>query len=338
MPLVTASLLLGTASPAGAQAAADSAERVERGGALYRSHCLRCHGASGDDSGYPGIVPLAGIDRRLAGEEIAELSAPFVGRVFEGDDARALVAYLATLGGAKGFAEPGFLFSPYLLDKKRNDVHGYRIVDVRPQAAYDESHVVNAVPWPEAAGAGSPGGEPGALAPALAGLGIGPETCVVVYDEQGGPDAASLWWRLLRAGHERAAVLDGGWTAWREAGYAVSSTRPRIEAAAYDGAPAHVTPHDAPAAETPVLRLGTPPEDSPFGEPSIWFDSRATRGEGGLREAAEIARHLEGAGMALPGQYRVADPGPELGYLVLLLHLTGREATYHVGSRVLSVR
>jgi thiosulfate/3-mercaptopyruvate sulfurtransferase len=51
-------------------------------------------------------------------------------------------------------------------------------------------------------------------------LGIGPGTQVVAYDESTGALAAArLWWLLRWAGHESAAVLDGGCKAWTAAGY-----------------------------------------------------------------------------------------------------------------------
>lgn len=47
---------------------------------------------------------------------------------------------------------------------------------------------------------------------------------VVVYDDaQGALAAARLWWLLRLAGIRNAAVLDGGWAAWRAAGLAVES-------------------------------------------------------------------------------------------------------------------
>lgn len=46
--------------------------------------------------------------------------------------------------------------------------------------------------------------------------GIGSGTQVVSYDDAGGALAASrLWWMLRWLGHDLAAVLDGGWQAWR---------------------------------------------------------------------------------------------------------------------------
>ncbi len=45
--------------------------------------------------------------------------------------------------------------------------------------------------------------------------GITPDTQVAAYDDQGGGlGAARLWWMLRYMGHERVAVLDGGWQAW----------------------------------------------------------------------------------------------------------------------------
>lgn len=48
--------------------------------------------------------------------------------------------------------------------------------------------------------------------------GVGEDTQVVVYDDSGGAFAARLWWLLRWLGHAVVAVLDGGLTAWREAG------------------------------------------------------------------------------------------------------------------------
>ena len=49
-------------------------------------------------------------------------------------------------------------------------------------------------------------------------LGVGDESTVVVYDSGIGTWAARLWWLLRSFGHERVAVLDGGYTAWRAEG------------------------------------------------------------------------------------------------------------------------
>lgn len=48
--------------------------------------------------------------------------------------------------------------------------------------------------------------------------GVTPATQVVAYDASGGLYASRLWWMLGWAGHDRAAVLDGGLPAWIAAG------------------------------------------------------------------------------------------------------------------------
>ena len=45
--------------------------------------------------------------------------------------------------------------------------------------------------------------------------GIRPDTQVVAYDQGPGMFAARLWWTLKWLGHEKVAVLDGGWAKWQ---------------------------------------------------------------------------------------------------------------------------
>lgn len=62
---------------------------------------------------------------------------------------------------------------------------------------------------------------PEAFATRIATLGIGPANTVVVYDAAGGAMAARLWWMLRWIGHDKVAVLDGGWPAWVEGNHPV---------------------------------------------------------------------------------------------------------------------
>jgi thiosulfate/3-mercaptopyruvate sulfurtransferase len=52
------------------------------------------------------------------------------------------------------------------------------------------------------------------FAAAAGALGISPTTTVVIYDTALGQWASRLWWLLHAFGHDSAAVLDGGLTAW----------------------------------------------------------------------------------------------------------------------------
>lgn len=45
----------------------------------------------------------------------------------------------------------------------------------------------------------------------------------MVYDDWQGRAAARAWWLLRHHGHPAVRVLDGGWTAWRDAGHPVET-------------------------------------------------------------------------------------------------------------------
>lgn len=56
------------------------------------------------------------------------------------------------------------------------------------------------------------------FAAAAGAIGIGADTTVIIYDTAVGQWASRLWWLLRAFGHDAAAVLDGGLTAWRAEG------------------------------------------------------------------------------------------------------------------------
>jgi len=65
----------------------------------------------------------------------------------------------------------------------------------------------------------------------LGAWGIGPETHVVIYDDQFGANAAArAWWMLRSVGHERVSVLDGGFAAAIAAGLPTTTDVPVIAA------------------------------------------------------------------------------------------------------------
>jgi thiosulfate/3-mercaptopyruvate sulfurtransferase len=78
----------------------------------------------------------------------------------------------------------------------------------------------------------------------LAALGMANDKQVVAYDASGGYYAARLWWMLRWVGHDRVAVLDGGWEAWLKSGLPVTAQVPGIKPGAFRGA-AHDYPVDA---------------------------------------------------------------------------------------------
>lgn len=70
------------------------------GGEIYSTQCLRCHGAEGTDTHYPGIKALQGIGRRISEAEIIERTVRS-GSVdltrFDSAERRALAIYVAGL-------------------------------------------------------------------------------------------------------------------------------------------------------------------------------------------------------------------------------------------------
>lgn len=101
---------------------------------------------------------------------------------------------------------------------------------VNGRAAYNEGHIPTAGfadLMGELADGDSPYSyavpEPAAFATAMGALGVGDDTRVVLYDTTGGPWAARVWWMLRWAGFDNAALLDGGFDAWTEAGYSLST-------------------------------------------------------------------------------------------------------------------
>lgn len=117
------------------------------------------------------------------------------------------------------------------------------------QSAYLQSHVPGAVyahldrdlarfgatgagrhPWPEAA----------AFTACLERWGITRDSQVVAYDDADGALAARFWFLMRALGHDRVAVLDGGWKRWVALGMPTESyIRPRMAshyAGGFDGA------------------------------------------------------------------------------------------------------
>lgn len=71
------------------------------------------------------------------------------------------------------------------------------------------------------------------LTMALSRVGIGNDSRVIAYDDQGGAMASRLWWLLNYLGHKEAAVLDEGFAAWVKAGYSVTSEVEAVQPAKF---------------------------------------------------------------------------------------------------------
>ena len=118
---------------------------------------------------------------------------------------------------------------------------GLRVVDVRwvlggpgqGRAAYGAGHIPGAIFLDmdtDLVASDGPGRHPlpspADLRERLEAAGIGSDHSVVAYDDVGGWVAARLWWMLDDLGHERVAVLDGGFPAWVAEGLPVTRDLP----------------------------------------------------------------------------------------------------------------
>ncbi|MGQ4646693.1 rhodanese-like domain-containing protein [Lyngbya aestuarii] len=68
------------------------------------------------------------------------------------------------------------------------------------------------------------------LAHRLAAIGVNfQETLVIAYDDSRLAFAARLWWLLRYLGHDKVALLDGGWKTWQSAEYPVTDALPAAQ-------------------------------------------------------------------------------------------------------------
>ncbi|NJM74964.1 MAG: sulfurtransferase [Acaryochloridaceae cyanobacterium RU_4_10] len=64
------------------------------------------------------------------------------------------------------------------------------------------------------------------LAGKLSRMGVTAQTLVVAYDDSRFAFASRLWWLLKYMGHDRIAVLDGGFAAYQSAGFPITTELP----------------------------------------------------------------------------------------------------------------
>ncbi len=278
-------------------------KELARGKVLYGSYCERCHGAHGDDTGYSYITPLSGLTLRLGDVRMRQFRGPSFtlrGRFYPTDEARALMGYILTLPGEKGFRRPDAVVTPYLLGHKLWN-RNYLVVDLRTEAEFKKSHIRGSVNLPPKA---------------LAGL-----TCPIVsresgnrililYDDGSGVRAAKAWRVIHESGHARVAILDGGFAQWASENREIS-TEPSASV------PANLLV-ESPAQNVPVV-----PSRPPGPILELRFDPAKTLAESGFLPAPQLTDYLDSAGFKGKGIYLVRGRPEACDLLAFQLHLLG---------------
>ena len=147
----------------------------------------------------------------------------------------------AGLAAARGYVNPGLLAAPQELVDRGDLV----LVDVRKAEEYADGHIPGAVQLDPDAVASGHSPVTGALRQVpeieqlLGELGSTAANRVVFYDNSGGFHAARMLWLLEYLGHRNAAVLNGGLSAWRAAGFALSTQTPSIPETVFAAAPSN---------------------------------------------------------------------------------------------------
>ncbi|MCS6945138.1 MAG: sulfurtransferase [Sutterellaceae bacterium] len=115
--------------------------------------------------------------------------------------------------------------------------------------------------------------------------GLHDDTQLVAYDAHGGSFAARLWWLARWLGHEKVAILDGGWQAWVAAGLPTEQDEPLPGA----GTLTARAPLEWPVDVEAVLAAHASPD-------ALLIDARAPDRYAGRQETLDpVAGHIPGA-------------------------------------------
>jgi thiosulfate/3-mercaptopyruvate sulfurtransferase len=247
---------------------------------------------------------------------------------------------------AVGFARPELIATPDWLAENlgRPDI---RVLDVRwrPDGSAPSLYATGHVPWAihldwrtsvvDAAETGDALllAAPDRFAGAMARVGVGDGTSVVLYDDTLSYFAARVWWSLRAYGHESVRILEAGYPAWVEGGNPVANGEVQATSATF-------TPR-AQASE----RLTTADVRGLLGSPDVLLvDARGPAEfhgyEGNVRRLGHIpgAVNMPVAAMHVPGAQRLRD-AVELRPLLLKANITrGRRLVCYDGSGVAAAK
>lgn len=174
-----------------------------------------------------------------------------------------------------------------------------------PGAVYVDLDADLAAPPGSGAGGRHPLPAAGDFEAAMRRAGLRAGQLAVVYDDGDATVAARLWWLLRYFGHDRVAVLDGGYAAWRAAGLPGPAGQVAPPPGDFAAGPGGAMPVLDDAGAARLARAG------------VLLDARAAvRYRGETEPADPVAGHIPGAVSAPASGNTGADgmflPGPDL--------------------------
>jgi thiosulfate/3-mercaptopyruvate sulfurtransferase len=178
----------------------------------------------------------------------------------------------------------------------------WRIIDcrhdlLRPDAgrqAYADGHIAGAVfahldrdlSGPKTPHSGRhPLPDPSKLVECFQRWGIDRDSQIVAYDASGGQVAGRLWWLARWLGHDKVALLDGGWQAAVEAALPIEKREPSVTRGRFERTPPREQPVELEAVQAARI-------DSDW----LIIDARAADRYAGQNETIDpVAGHIPGA-------------------------------------------
>lgn len=165
-----------------------------------------------------------------------------------------------------------------------------RLVDLCKETTYQQLHIPGALHLPYRQIVASchpvhgllPAPDP--LEQLFSRYGIGDETHVIAYDDEGGGNASRLLWTLEAMGHRQYSLLNGGLQAWANEGHPFNRETATFQAASFNARP---SPGVVAEAAYIMQRLGST-------DLALW-DARSTQEYQGISRFSQHPGHIPGA-------------------------------------------
>lgn len=167
---------------------------------------------------------------------------------------------------------------------------GLRVVSLCKDSTYGQLHIPGSVHLAYTAITASRGmthgllPDPSHLEGVLGTHGIGNDSWVVAYDDEGGGNASRLLWTLQTLGHARFSLLNGGLHAWANERHPLSREPVRPVTTVFKASPSQT-----PVADADYLMQRLENDDL-----ALW-DARSLNEYRGISRFAQFAGHIPGA-------------------------------------------